>query len=187
MLLLSTNINTLGGLIISPRKTKSTHTNAALDADAWELHLALSELVRVYQFRDRTRICYYDLSVTQCYAVSALVAKGPMPLKRLADTLYLDKSTTSRVVDSLERKGYVHRNADLQDGRALRLHASRKGRGIHARIERDLVDEMKQLLEAIDPDVRQATIRLVARLARTAKQRFSKLEAGGEPGDGGDS
>lgn len=138
--------------------------------------------MRVYQFRDRTRICYYDLSVTQCYAVSALVAQGPMPLKHLADTLYLDKSTTSRVVDSLDRKGYVRRSPDPQDGRALQLHASRRGREIHARIERDLVEEMKQLLDAIDPDVRQATIRLVARLARTAKQRFSRSETGRKAG-----
>lgn len=151
-----------------------------LDADAWDLHQAMSELVRVYQFRDRTRICYYDLSVTQCYAVSALVANGPMPLNGLADILYLDKSTTSRVVDSLERKGYVVRSADPQDGRALRLTATRKGHSIHARIESDLVEEMKKLLEAIDSDVRQATIRLVARLARTAKKRFARGDTGGK-------
>jgi DNA-binding MarR family transcriptional regulator len=134
----------------------------------------MSELVRVYQFRDRTRICYYDLSVTQCHAVAALVAHGPMPLNGLAAALYLDKSTASRVVDSLERKGYVRRTADPNDGRALRLEVTRKGRDIHSRIENDLVDEMKGLLTQFDPDVRQATTRLVARLARAAKARFSK-------------
>lgn len=135
-------------------------------------------MVRVYQFRDRTRICYYDLSVTQCYALSALVVHGPMPLNRLAHILYLDKSTASRVVDSLERKGYVRRKADPKDGRALRLKASPKGHEVHVRIENDLVEEMIKLLDAIDPDVRQATIRLVASLARTAKERFSRVEPG---------
>jgi len=131
-------------------------------------------LVRVYQFRDRTRICYYDLSVTQCHAVGALVAHGPIPLNGLAAELYLDKSTASRVVDSLESKGYVRRSTDPSDGRALRLEVTRKGREIHSRIENDLVEEMKILLSEIDPDVRQATTRLVARLAKTAKKRFSK-------------
>lgn len=32
--------------------------------DAEELHEALNQLVRVYQFRDRDRICCYDVSVT---------------------------------------------------------------------------------------------------------------------------
>lgn len=112
--------------------------------------------------------------MTQCHAVSALVAHGPMALNGLAAELYLDKSTASRVVDSLERKGYVRRSADPDDGRALRLEVTGKGRDIHSRIENDLVEEMKKLLTDIDPDVRQATTRLVARLAKTAKERFSR-------------
>jgi MarR family 2-MHQ and catechol resistance regulon transcriptional repressor len=149
--------------------------SSSLDRDASDLQEALSQLVRVYQFRDRTRICYYDLSVTQCHAVSALVAHGPMPLNGLAAELYLDKSTSSRVVDSLERKGYVRRAPDPSDGRALRLEVTGKGRDLHSRIENDLVEEMKNLLTEFDPDVRQATTRLVARLARMAKERFSKI------------
>jgi DNA-binding MarR family transcriptional regulator len=158
-------------------KRKSGRTpgkTQALEADAWDLHEAMGELVRVYQFRDRTRICYYDLSVTQCYAVGARGARGPMTLNGLAAELYLDKSTTSRVVDSLEDKGYVRRAADPGDGRALRLDVTPKGQEIHSRIENDLVEEMKRLLDEFDPDVRQATTRLVARLARVARARFSK-------------
>jgi len=137
----------------------------------------MSELVRVYQFRDRKRICYYDLSVTQCYAISAVVAHGPMTLNGLAAELYLDKSTTSRVVDSLEEKGYVRRTVDPSDGRALRLEVTPKGRKLHSTIESDLANEMKRLLSDFDPDVRQATTRLVARLARKAKLRFSKTDS----------
>ncbi|MCP4246835.1 MAG: hypothetical protein GY778_07280, partial [bacterium] len=45
---------------------------------------------------------------------------------------------------------------------------------IHTRIENDLVGEVKKMLTDFDPDVRQATTRLVARLAKAAKARFSK-------------
>ena len=80
-----------------------------LDADAGALHDALSELVRVYQFRDRDRICCHDISVTQCYALEALLRRGPSGLNELAAELYLDKSTASRVVATLERKRYISR------------------------------------------------------------------------------
>src|SRR5215471_11457095 len=83
--------------------------DAGLDQDAENLYAALSELVRVYQFRDRDTICCYDVSVTQCYAIEALLRRGPSGLNDLAAELYLDKSTTSRVVSTLERKGYVTR------------------------------------------------------------------------------
>ena len=159
--------------------TRSTKVSA-LDKDARELHEALSRLVRVYQFRDRTCICYYNVSITQCYAIGTLLAHGPISLNRLAAALYLDKSTASRVVDSLERKGYIRRLVDPNDARALRLEVTRKGKELHFRIEQDLVDEKKQLLEDFDPDVRQATIRLVARLAREASLRFSDKDKKGK-------
>src|SRR6185503_4151377 len=97
----------------------------ALERDAASFYKAVSHLVRIYQFRDRQRICYRDISVTQCYALSALIAGGPMRLDALAGELFLDKSTTSRVVDSLEGKGYVRRGEDRLDGRALRVEATR--------------------------------------------------------------
>src|SRR3954453_4554187 len=89
-----------------------------LERDSADLYDALSELVRVYQFRDRDRICCYDVSVTQCYALEALVRRGGMTLNDLAAQLYLDKSTASRVVDALERKEYVTRLPHPEDRRA---------------------------------------------------------------------
>lgn len=153
---------------------KNSGNEIELDRDAWDLQEALGELVRVYQFRDRQNICLHDVSVTQCYAINALVLQGSITLNRLASELYLDKSTASRVVDSLEKKGYVRRMIDPEDGRALRLKVTSAGKALHLRIERDLVAEMKILVGDIDPDVRKATIRLIARLARAATTRFGQ-------------
>jgi DNA-binding MarR family transcriptional regulator len=147
---------------------------STLGKDAQNLHEAISELVRAYQFRDRKRTCYYDLSVTQCYAVAALVAHGPTTLNSLAAKLYLDKSTASRVVDSLEQKGYVRRAIDPEDARALKLEITSKGSKLHSKIENDLIDDMRTLLKDVDPQVRSETTRLVSRLAEKAKRRFSE-------------
>jgi MarR family transcriptional regulator, 2-MHQ and catechol-resistance regulon repressor len=144
---------------------------AGLDADAAELHDALSELVRVYQFRDRDRICCHDISVTQCYAIEALVRRGPSGLNELAAELYLDKSTASRVVGTLERKGYLRRAPHPEDGRAIVLSVTGAGRRLHDRIRTDLVTEAKQLLGDIEPEVRRGTARLLLRLARAAAAR----------------
>src|SRR6476646_4082855 len=91
---------------------------ADLDADAHALQAAVAELVRVYQVRDRDRICCHDISVTQCYALETLVDAGPMRLGALAERLFLDKSTTSRVVTALIRKKYVEQRQDDTDARA---------------------------------------------------------------------
>jgi MarR family 2-MHQ and catechol resistance regulon transcriptional repressor len=147
-------------------------TAAALDRDAAELHAAVADLVRVYQFRDRDRICCHDISVTQCYALETLVEHGPLRLSGLAERLFLDKSTTSRVVGALVKKGYVEQGPDAQDGRALALSATRKGRTLCARITDDLIDQQKQLLQDLDPDVRTGVVRVLRRLAQAADARF---------------
>jgi len=142
-----------------------------LEADAASLHEALSELVRVYQFRDRDRICCHDISVTQCYALEALRRRGPCGLNELAAQLYLDKSTASRVVAALERKKYVSRARHAEDGRAVVLTVTAAGRRLHDRIRNDLIAEAKQLLQDFEPEVREGAAKLILRLARAAAVR----------------
>jgi DNA-binding MarR family transcriptional regulator len=144
---------------------------AELQSDANALHNALAELVRVYQFRDRDRICCHDVSVTQCYAIEALLRRGPSGLNELAADLYLDKSTASRVVATLERKGYVSREAHPNDGRAIVLSVTPAGKRLHDRIRKDLVAETRDLLQDVEPEVREAAARLILRLARAAAVR----------------
>jgi len=142
-----------------------------LHRDAAALQAAVAELVRVYQFRDRDRICCHDISVTQCYALETLAEQGPMRLGALADRLFLDKSTTSRVVGSLVKKGYVVQQAEA-DRRATALEATPRGRRLCARITVDLVAQQKQLLQDLEPSVREGVVRVIRGLARAADSRF---------------
>jgi DNA-binding MarR family transcriptional regulator len=154
------------------RTSTLPESSASLDRDAIALQAAVADLVRVYQFRDRDRICCHDVSVTQCYALETLVQHGPMRLSGLAERLFLDKSTTSRVVGTLVRKGYVEQRADVHDGRATTLHVTRQGQRLCARITDDLVDQQRQLLQDLDPDIRTAVVGVLRRLADAADARF---------------
>lgn len=147
-----------------------------LDGDTLELHRVLSELKRVYQFRDRDRICCHDVSVTQWFGLDSLARRDLLTLNELAAELYLDKSTASRVVDALERKGYVRRAPHPEDGRALALRLTRAGKRLQRRIEEDLLAQERRLLCEFDHEVRRSMVRLIGRLADAAAAR---LVAGG--------
>jgi MarR family 2-MHQ and catechol resistance regulon transcriptional repressor len=150
----------------------AARSSATLDRDADALQAAVADLVRVYQFRDRDRICCHDVSVTQCHALETLVEQGPQRLGALAQRLFLDKSTTSRVVAALVKKGYVDQAPDAVDGRATTLSASRRGRALCARINADLVAQQRALLQDFDPAVRAGVVDVIRRLARAADARF---------------
>jgi MarR family 2-MHQ and catechol resistance regulon transcriptional repressor len=159
--------------------SRSTVSSAELQRDAEALQAAVADLVRVYQFRDRDRICCHDISVTQCYALETLVDHGPMRLSALAGRLFLDKSTTSRVVNALVRKGYVEQSPDATDGRAMLIGATRKGQRLCARISADLVEQQKQVLEDLPPEIRAGAIQVIRRLAQAADARFRSGVADG--------
>jgi MarR family transcriptional regulator, 2-MHQ and catechol-resistance regulon repressor len=150
----------------------STRTTTDLQRDAQALQAAVADLVRVYQFRDRDRICCHDISVTQCHALETLVEHGPMRLGELTGRLFLDKSTTSRVVRTLVQKGYIAQHQDRRDGRATTLTATRAGRRLCQRITEDLIEQQKTLIADLDRDVRAGVVDVIRRVARAADARF---------------
>ena len=155
-----------------PTASKHLKAQADIHRDAQALQAAVADLVRVYQFRDRDRICCHDISVTQCHALETLVEHGPLRLGELTERLFLDKSTTSRVISTLVKKGYVEQHADASDRRATTLSATRAGRTLCARITDDLVEQQKHLLADLDPDVRAGVVDVIRRLAQAADSRF---------------
>ena len=157
---------------MTPAATKSPSRSAGLQKDAEALHAAVSDLVRIYQFRDRDKICCYDISVTQCYALEALAERGPSRSQALAEVLRLDKSTTTRVVDALVRKGYVERLPDPEDARAVSLRVTPDGRKLYEQINSELIAQQIDLIRDLDPEVRSAATEIVKRLARAAQARF---------------
>ena len=144
---------------------------ATIETDTRHFYEALADLLRVVQFRDRDRACCYDVSVTQCYALKAVVDDGPLTVNELAAALFLDKSTVSRVSAGLEGKGYVARVRDRDDGRVVRLEPTPRGLELCERIEHDMTREYDELLADFDPEVRAALVRLLRRLASSFAAR----------------
>jgi MarR family 2-MHQ and catechol resistance regulon transcriptional repressor len=150
----------------------TTHgASGAAPAETLAFHRAVSDFIRVYQFRDRDRICCYDVSVTQCYALEALVLRGPLTLNDLAAELFLDKSTVSRVADVLESKGYALRRPNPESRRSVLLEATKAGHALHARIEADILEQETALLATFPADVQRAMTGLLRGLAAAAAAR----------------
>lgn len=162
--------------IARQRHTLPVHPTAQrggpeIPSDVQRLAQSLSEMVRVVQFRDRDRACCYDVSVSQCYALKGVVDAGAMTVNELAASLYLDKSTASRIAHGLVEKGLIERRRAATDGRIVLLVPTDVGRLLYQRIESDLLAEYSALMADFDPDVREALTTLVGRLTRSFSSR----------------
>jgi DNA-binding MarR family transcriptional regulator len=88
-----------------------------------------------------------NLTGPQQSAVAALLHAGPMSLKELSGRLGLAHSTTSGIVDRLEKQGLVERKVDEADRRLTRIGASKVVRKFVK--ERMPQLEMHPLVEAL--------------------------------------
>lgn len=125
---------------------------------------ALSDLIRIIQFRDRDRACCYDVTVSQCYALEAVAESGALTVNELASRLVLDKSTASRLAAGLVESGYLERTRHPEDGRVVLLELTEAGRSIHSRIVGDLAEEYGAILSGLSPDACSAVVQVVERL-----------------------
>jgi MarR family transcriptional regulator, 2-MHQ and catechol-resistance regulon repressor len=148
----------------------------ALRLEATDFTDALLEMVRVIQFRDRDRACCYGLSPSQCYGLKAICDGASLSVNELAALLYLEKSTASRLVSSLEELGFVLKEPDPEDRRTLRIRASPRGEAINHAIMDDLLRESVALLEHLDGRSRMAVTGVVRALASSYA---AGVEAGG--------
>ncbi|MBU2979138.1 MarR family transcriptional regulator [Alteromonas sp. C1M14] len=136
------------------------------------LYEAVNQLIRVHQFRDRESICCHNVSVAQCYALETLVKRGPLRLKALAEEMCLDKSTTSRVVDALLRKGYALKSLDPLDQRAVQLSLTAEGQELYATIRKSLIAEEASMIADISDEVVDAALVLLGKLTIAARTRL---------------
>jgi DNA-binding MarR family transcriptional regulator len=94
-----------------------------VEAVADRLHSASIHLLRRLRVEDEA----LGISAPRLSALSVLVFAGPMRIGELAATEQVEPPTMTRLVDGLERDGYVAREPDPEDARAVRVRATPKG------------------------------------------------------------
>jgi DNA-binding MarR family transcriptional regulator len=99
-----------------------------------------------------------------------------MTVNQLAARLYLEKSTASRLANSLLKRDLVRKRSPESDGRVVILQVTEAGHRLTRRIRNDLAEEYMELLEGLDPQVRQALPQLVQRLTRSIADRTCDTE-----------
>ena len=133
-----------------------------------DLRRALRRLVRLGSLLEPHSHHHAGLhmSLSEIMALGELADVESMSQQELGQLLGLEKSTVSRLVVGLLRRGWVVRQRDLSNRRFYQLQLTPEGREVADRIGQDLRSHHEQLLGALTPDEREAlTVGLTA-LAR---------------------
>jgi DNA-binding MarR family transcriptional regulator len=72
----------------------------------------------------------FDLTAVQFSALVVIREHPGTDATRVSDLIYFDRSTIGNVLDRLEKKGLIRREAGVEDRRTKRLFLTAQGRGM---------------------------------------------------------
>jgi DNA-binding MarR family transcriptional regulator len=125
-----------------------------VEAVADRLHSAAIHLLRRLRVEDEA----LGISAPRLSALSVLVFGGPLRIGALADAEQVEPPTMTRLVDGMERDGFVRRGPDPEDRRAVVVQATSKG-------TRALQKGRAQRVAALTADIRTLSPEQLADLA----------------------
>jgi len=110
--------------------------------------------------------CGQPVAVAEAHALMDLATFGSMRQGELAARLRLEKSTVSRLVRQMEARGWIRRNSDRYDGRAVLIRLTRKGRETAGELSRVRQKKFARILAAIPEDKRSMVVEAISILER---------------------
>ena len=99
-----------------------------------EVFSLIGELSRALRCCQQEESFCLDLTLAQFFILHTIAGKGQTPLAELHDILAVEKSTTTRMVSPLIRRGLVVQERSKHDSRALNLSLTPQGGEIYERI-----------------------------------------------------
>ena len=95
----------------------------------------------------------FGLSPPHAFLIKVVLAKPGILPRELAEQLNLSRSTVTRFLDSLEKKGFITRKATVNDGREIQIFPTLQAKKIEQKLAktRDLLT--KEMQETIGDDV----------------------------------
>ena len=141
------------------RKVAASSRAATGEDLAREVWLLMSDLVLDHQ-RRRDVSDAVGLSFSRARAVRRL-AREPLSMGQLADTLGIDRPNATTLVDDLEAQGLVRRKPHPTDRRAKLVETTRKGTALARRADK-ILSSPPAALTRLDQDDLETLRRILA-------------------------
>lgn len=138
--------------------------------DALKTFVALKRTTDNFFKRVKDDIKCHGLTVNEFAVLEVLYNKGPQPIQQIKEKILIASSSTTYVIDNLEKRGYVIRTQDSSDKRTF--HASLTYKGFEL-IDSVFPDHAK-MIEACFQDLDDASLTQLRESLKTVSARVSK-------------
>ena len=95
--------------------------------------------------------CCEDLSLVEFMALKAAAEQDHISIQEIGSVINFTKSGVTRIIDRLEKKGYVKRERSLTDGRVCCVPVTAKGNRVISKIIKEKTNYIENLLRDSEP------------------------------------
>jgi len=99
------------------------------------LYFNINALTRLVNKEWNTAFSELDLSPSHGYLLRVVLSKPGITQKELASELKLEKSTITRFIDTLQKKGFLIRKSEGVDARQQNIHPTNKTKDLQDSLE----------------------------------------------------
>lgn len=114
--------------------------------------------------------CGQPVAVAEAHAVLELSREPGISQNGLATRLRLEKSTVSRIVTLLERRGWIERRRDKIDTRIVHVHLTRDGRAAAANMSASRQAKFTKIFGAIPAAERNTVLKALNMLTEVIRE-----------------
>ncbi len=114
----------------------------------------VSKLTRSFQ---KEAVFCEDVTFTEFYILDLIDRKGLLPLSALHQALFVEKSTTTRLIEPLVTRKLIVKEKSTEDARVIILKLTEKGREVYIRVW-DCVEEFIRHFEKEIPQEKKEAV-----------------------------
>jgi len=146
----------------------SEHPERSTAVDFQESIVALIRALGLHQPEQTP--CGQPVAVGEAHALLELTREPGLSQNSLAARLRLEKSTVSRLVTMLERRGWIERQRDGADARIVRVRLTTAGREAAGNIAATRAEKFSGVFAAIPAPKREAVLDALDTLVRVLRE-----------------
>ena len=127
----------------------------------------ISDVARMMRSAFDRRVQRIGLTRSQWLVLSLLHRSPGVSQSELADMLEVERPTAGRMIDRLERKGWVVRRPDAADRRVKRLYLTAEAEGVQAEMGQIAAEMLDDAMASLAPQERLALGGMLERVKGT--------------------
>ncbi|WP_428428111.1 MarR family winged helix-turn-helix transcriptional regulator [Pararhizobium sp.] len=130
-----------------------------------ELFDALASVNRKLRALFDARVKERGLTLSRAKALFALSKRDGLNQRELADELGIETPTIVRLLDGMEKQGFIERRVEATDRRAKQIHMTDRGRDIAGEIDKLACEIREQVLGGVDNKDKAIALQVVSLMA----------------------